>query len=92
MHGGKRPLEAYGAQIAKKRLVLAAPHIMRKFVGDDYRFLIPCSAAAGALLLTAADAFGRLIVSPVILPVGAITSFLGAPVFLLLLMKGGGRR
>ena len=71
---------------------LAAPHIMRKFVGDDYRFLIPCSAAAGALLLTAADTFGRLIVSPVILPVGAITSFLGAPVFLLLLMKGGGRR
>lgn len=70
---------------------LAAPHIMRRFVGEDYRFLIPCSAVAGALLLTGADTFSRLIVSPVILPVGAVTSFLGAPVFLMLLMKGGQR-
>lgn len=70
---------------------LVAPHMMRKFVGDDYRFLIPCSAAAGALVLLAADTFGRLIISPVILPVGAITSFLGAPVFLILLLKGAGR-
>lgn len=67
---------------------LVAPHIMRKFVGDDYRFLVPCSAAGGALVLLAADTFGRLIIQPVILPVGAITSFLGAPVFLALLLKG----
>lgn len=70
---------------------LVAPHMMRKFVGDDYRFLIPASAIAGALLLTIADTFGRLIIAPVILPVGAITSFLGAPVFLALLMKGAGK-
>lgn len=67
---------------------LVAPHIMRKFVGDDYRFLIPCSAVAGSLVLLAADTFGRLIIQPVILPVGAITSFLGAPVFLALLLRG----
>lgn len=67
---------------------LIAPHIMRKFVGDDYRFLIPCSAVGGALVLLAADTLGRLIVAPVILPIGAITSFLGAPVFLMLLLKG----
>ena len=71
---------------------LVAPHIMRKFVGDDYRYLIPASAIAGAFVLTLADTFGRLIISPVILPVGAITSFLGAPVFLVLLMKGAGKR
>lgn len=71
---------------------LVAPHMMRKFVGDDYRFLIPASAVAGALILTLADTFGRLIIAPVILPIGAITSFLGAPVFLALLMKGAGRR
>ena len=71
---------------------LIAPHMMRKFVGDDYRFLVPASAAAGALLLVLADTFGRLIIAPVILPVGAITSFLGAPVFLTLLIKGGGTR
>ena len=68
---------------------LVAPHMMRKFVGDDYRFLIPCSAVADALVLLAADTFGRLIISPVILPVGAITSFLGAPMFLILLIRGG---
>lgn len=70
---------------------LIAPHMMRRYVGDDYRFLIPCSAVAGALVLLAADTFGRLIISPVILPVGAITSFLGAPAFLILLLKGVGK-
>jgi iron complex transport system permease protein len=68
---------------------LVAPHMMRKFVGDDYRYLIPCSAVSGALLLILADTFGRFIVAPVVLPVGAITSFLGAPMFLFLLLKGG---
>ncbi len=67
---------------------LVAPHIMRRFVGNDYRYLIPCSAVAGALLLILADTFGRLIIKPVILPIGAITSFLGAPMFLFLLFRG----
>jgi ABC-type Fe3+-siderophore transport system, permease component len=67
---------------------LVAPHMMRRFVGNDYRYLIPCSAAAGALLLILADTFGRLIIAPVILPIGAITSFLGAPLFLFLLFRG----
>lgn len=68
---------------------LVAPHMMRRFVGEDHRYLIPASALAGGLLLLAADTFGRLVIAPVILPVGAISSFLGAPVFLTLLMKGG---
>ena len=67
---------------------LIAPHIMRRFVGNDYRYLVPCSAVAGSLLLIVADTFGRLIISPVILPIGAITSFLGAPLFLYLLFRG----
>lgn len=67
---------------------LVAPHIMRRFVGNDYRYLIPCSAAAGALLLILADTFARLVIAPVILPIGAITSFLGAPMFLYLLFRG----
>lgn len=67
---------------------LIAPHIMRRFVGNDFRYLLPCSAIAGALLLILADTFGRLIIAPVILPIGAITSFLGAPMFLFLLLKG----
>ncbi len=67
---------------------LVAPHMMRRFVGNDYRYLIPCSAVAGSLLLILADTFGRLIIAPVILPIGAITSFLGAPLFLYLLFRG----
>jgi iron complex transport system permease protein len=67
---------------------LIAPHIMRRFIGNDYRYLIPCSAVAGGLLLILADTFARLIIAPVILPIGAITSFLGAPMFLYLLYRG----
>lgn len=68
---------------------LVAPHIMRRFVGNDYRYLVPCSAAAGSLLLILADTFGRSVMAPVVLPIGALTSFLGAPMFLFLLFKGG---
>lgn len=70
---------------------LIAPHIMRRFVGNDYRYLIPCSAVAGSLLLILADTVARTAAAPVILPIGAITSFLGAPMFLFLLFKGGKR-
>ena len=69
---------------------LIAPHIMRKFIGNDYRYLLPASALMGALVLLVSDTFGRLIVAPVILPIGAITSFLGAPIFIYLLFKGVG--
>ena len=70
---------------------LVAPHIMRRFVGSDYRYLVPSSAVAGALLLILADTFGRSVMAPVVLPIGALTSFLGAPMFLFLLFKGGKR-
>ena len=68
---------------------LIAPHIVRKFVGNDYRFLIPCSAATGAALVLAADAASRTLISPTILPIGALTSFLGAPLFLYMIIKQG---
>lgn len=71
---------------------LIAPHIMRKLVGNDYRYLLPASAMAGSLILILADTFGRTILAPVILPIGALTSFLGAPVFLAFLLQGGDRR
>lgn len=71
---------------------LIAPHMIRKFVGNDYRYLLPASALMGALILLVSDTFGRLIVAPVILPIGAITSFLGAPMFLYLLYKGVGTK
>lgn len=65
---------------------LVGPHLVRRVVGNDHRLLLPASALAGALLLLAADTLGRTLIAPVVLPVGAITSFLGAPLFIHLLV------
>ncbi len=70
---------------------LVAPHIVRLVVGNNHVYLLPGSAIAGALLLLLGDLFARVAISPVILPIGAITSFLGGPLFLYLLFKGGRR-
>ncbi len=67
---------------------LVAPHIMRRFIGSDYRFLMPASALAGAVLLLLSDLIARMVVPSIVLPISAITSFVGAPVFLYLLMRG----
>ena len=66
---------------------LIAAHIMRRFVGNDFRFLIPCTALCGAALLLASDIVCRMLVPPAVLPIGALTSFLGAPLFLWLIMR-----
>ncbi len=66
---------------------LIAPHIVRMIIGNDYRFLIPYSALFGAVFLLVSDSIAKMILSPVILPVGIITSFLGAPMFFYLLVK-----
>lgn len=67
---------------------LIAPHTARFLVGGDHRFLIPCAVVIGASLLLVSDIIARLLMPPIILPVGIITSFLGAPLFLYLLIKG----
>ncbi|MCF4152153.1 iron ABC transporter permease [Dethiosulfovibrio sp. F2B] len=68
---------------------LVCPHAIRRMIGDDYRYLVPASAVAGALLLLLADTAARQILSPHVLPVAVLTSFLGAPAFLWLLLRGG---
>jgi iron complex transport system permease protein len=67
---------------------LIAPHMARRLVGDDHRLLIPFSSVLGALLLLTADTVGRILIGSGALPVGVITSFLGAPMFLYLLVRG----
>ncbi|MCR5090995.1 MAG: iron ABC transporter permease [Oscillospiraceae bacterium] len=67
---------------------LIAPHMVRRFVGTDYRYLLPASGLAGAILLLASDTAARLLVAPIVLPIGAITSVLGAPLFLWIIFKG----
>ncbi len=70
---------------------LVVPHIVRRFIGGDESFLIPASALFGALFLLLSDTVARTLFSPVILPVGILTSFIGAPLFLFLLLKGLGK-
>ena len=69
-------------------LGLLAPHIGRRLVGGDHRFLIPHSCIIGSLLLLVADTVGRTLVGSGTLPVGVLTSFMGAPLFLYLLVRG----
>lgn len=71
---------------------LIGPQVMRRVIGGDHRFLLLGSALMGSLLLLISDTFARTIISPIVLPVGAITSFLGAPMFLYLLMRGDKRK
>ncbi|WP_051931927.1 iron ABC transporter permease [Clostridium sp. KNHs214] len=66
---------------------LVAPHISRIIIGSDYRFLIPCSSLMGALILLFSDTLARTVISPTEIPVGIITSLLGAPFFIYLLIK-----
>ncbi len=70
---------------------LVVPHIVRRIIGGDERFLIPASAIFGGMFLLLSDTLARTIISPVILPVGILTSFIGAPLFLFLLIKGMGK-
>ena len=67
---------------------LVCPHMVRRIIGDDQRFLIPGSAVMGAILLLASDTVARVIVAPYVLPVSVLTAFMGAPVFIFLLFRG----
>lgn len=71
---------------------LIVPHICRYFFGHDARLLIPASALMGASFVLISDLLGRVIFAPFELPAGIILSLAGAPFFLYLLMRKGGRR
>nr|WP_025027589.1 iron ABC transporter permease [Caldalkalibacillus mannanilyticus] len=68
---------------------LVIPHITRFLVGVDYRWIIPCAAILGALLLVLADLGARMINPPFETPVGAITALIGVPFFLYLARREG---
>ncbi|WP_456279495.1 FecCD family ABC transporter permease [Bacillus sp. AK128] len=63
---------------------LVIPHITRALVGVDYRWIIPCAAVLGAVLLVVADIAARMVNAPFETPVGAITALIGVPFFLYL--------
>ena len=66
---------------------LIVPHLMRLLMGSEHRRLLPAAAIAGALLLTLADMGARLLLAPAEVPVGIITSLVGAPLFIWLLKR-----
>jgi iron complex transport system permease protein len=57
-------------------------------IGGDHRFLIPASGALGALILVSADAVGMNAIAPTIIPTGIMTSIVGVPFFMYLMLKG----
>ncbi|MBE7682001.1 MULTISPECIES: FecCD family ABC transporter permease [Paenibacillus] len=66
---------------------LIIPHLTRKIVGVDYRWIIPCSAVMGSLLLVFADLAARMINPPYETPIGALVALIGVPFFLYLARK-----
>ena len=66
---------------------LIVPHILRLLIGSDNKRLLPASMILGAVLLTLADMGARLLLAPAEMPIGIITSLVGAPIFILLLSK-----
>ena len=69
---------------------LAAPHMSRLVIGNDYRKLIPCSAVFGAFLTLFADTLGRTLFAPIVIPVGVMLSIIGGPFFMYLLLNNRG--
>lgn len=66
---------------------MVAPHIARMLVGNDYRYTIPTASLCGALLLLVADSLSRMLVTAIALPIGVITSMIGVPFFIWLIVQ-----
>ena len=66
---------------------LLVPHIIKKLVGTNYKDVLPLSFLFGSALLIFSDIIARTILSPYELPIGIFTSFIGIPIFLLLIRK-----
>ncbi|WP_048140185.1 FecCD family ABC transporter permease [Methanosarcina horonobensis] len=66
---------------------LVAPHIARMLVGEDHRYFLPFSALSGAFILSTASIFSKAIVPGIIFPIGILTSLIGIPFFIWLLLS-----
>lgn len=77
---------AVGASVAVSGTIgfvgLIVPHIVRLTLGPDHRYLLPASACLGALFLLIADMISRTIIAPAELPIGLITTIIGGPFFI----------
>ncbi|WP_037571228.1 FecCD family ABC transporter permease [Spirochaeta cellobiosiphila] len=66
---------------------LVIPHVVRFFVGHDYKWVVPYSAIVGAGFLLFCDLLSRTILRPIELPVGVVTALIGGPIFIFLIQK-----
>ena len=66
---------------------IICPHVTKKLLGQDHRVSLPASALMGSLLLLTADTLARSLGSGSALPVGAVTSLLGAPFFIAIIFS-----
>ncbi|MBK1670135.1 heme ABC transporter permease [Rhodovibrio sodomensis] len=82
---------AVGAAVALTGVIgfigLVVPHLIRLLIGPDHRTLLPASILLGAALLLAADVLARTLALPAELPIGILTSTVGGPFFLWLLLR-----
>ncbi|WP_161518152.1 MULTISPECIES: FecCD family ABC transporter permease [Kosakonia] len=69
---------------------LVAPHIARLLFGEDHRFYLPASALIGALVLSLASIVSKNLISGVIIPVGIVTSLVGVPFFITIIVRHRG--
>jgi len=67
---------------------LMGPHIGRMLIGNDNRYLIPCSALLGALILLISDTAARTVMDPIEIPVGVIMYIIGGVFFMVLILRG----
>ncbi|MCM2130869.1 FecCD family ABC transporter permease [Larsenimonas rhizosphaerae] len=66
---------------------LVAPHVARMMVGEDQRFLVGVTLACGAIFMTVASLVSKLVVPGVALPIGMVTSLIGLPFFIILIIR-----
>ena len=73
-------------------ICLLAPHICRRLVGSDIRWLVPTAACFGSMLLLISDMIAKMVIAPEMLPVGAVTALIGAPIMVYMLYSKKGMR
>jgi iron complex transport system permease protein len=67
---------------------LVVPHALRSVIGNDQRILLPAAMLCGGGFLLLCDTLARTVMAPMQLPVGVVTALIGAPLFIVLLLRG----
>lgn len=82
---------AVGAAVSVSGVIgfvgIVVPHLLRTLIGPGHRLLLPASILCGAILLVGADTAARTLAAPAELPIGILTALMGAPFFLVLLVR-----